>query len=167
MNLVNKLHFEMINYFKKDTKRCMHLSLVYSFARLISSEMHLDKNKQLIIESVALIHDIGIKMAEAKYNTSNGKVQEEEGPEEAKAILSRLGYQDDMIERICYIIAHHHTYSAIDDVDFQILVEADLMANFYEDNMSKEDILYYYDNLFKTEAGIKICEDMFDISQSL
>ncbi len=167
MNLVNKLYFEMLNYFKADTKRCMHLSLVYSFAHMICEESHLEKSKQQIVESVALIHDIGIKMAEAKYNTSNGKVQEEEGPSEAKNILVKLGYSDDAINRICYIIGHHHTYSAIDDIDFQILVEADLMANFYEDKISKEDILSCYDKIFKTEAGIKICEDIFDISHSL
>ena len=163
MHILNKLCLEMIHYFQNDPKRVQHLITVHSFAKLIAEMEKVDKNKMLIIESLAYIHDIGIKPAEAKYNSSNGKLQEEEGPEEARKVLVNLGYQETDIERICYIIAHHHTYSCIDDIDFQILVEADFLANFYEDNMSKDTILFYYDKYFKTETGIQICEEVFGI----
>ena len=39
--------------------------------------------------------------------------------------LSRSRFLPPDVERICFIIGHHHTYKAIDGLDFQILVEAD------------------------------------------
>ncbi|MFQ9791912.1 MAG: hypothetical protein ACLRX7_00710 [Acutalibacteraceae bacterium] len=32
---------------------------------------------------------------------------------------------EDMVQRICFLIAHHHTYQSVDDIDYQILIEAD------------------------------------------
>lgn len=164
MNNLNKLAFEMINYFQNDPKRTQHLIKVHALAKLIADAERVDKNKVSIIEAAAYIHDIGIKPAEAKYKSSNGKLQEELGPEEASKILNCIGFEQAIIDRVCYIVGHHHTYEKIDDIDFQILVEADLLANFYEDKFNKEEILVYYDKIFKTETGIKICEEMFGIN---
>lgn len=167
MGLINKLYFEMISYFSEDPKRIQHLAKVHSLAKLIGETEKLDKNKQFILEAVALIHDIGVKPSIAKYNSSDGSLQEQEGPKEAYDMLMRLGFNAPDIDRICYIVGNHHTYSKIDDLDFQILIEADLMANFYEDNYPKDNILLVYDRYFKTGTGIRICEEMFGIRSSL
>ena len=45
--------------------------------------------------------------------------------------LSKLGYDKKIIERVSYLVAHHHTYNEIDDVDYQILVEADFLVNIH------------------------------------
>ncbi|MGM9969219.1 MAG: HD domain-containing protein [Anaeroplasma sp.] len=165
MQTLNKLCLEMIKYFSGDPKRIQHFIKVHSFAKFIAEGEGLDKNKIILIETLAYIHDIGIKQAEAKYNSSNGMLQEKEGPDEARKILGQLNYSECDIERICYIISHHHTYSMIDDIDFQILVEADFLANFYEDRLSKDNILLCYDKYFKTETGMNICEMMFNIDK--
>ena len=60
-----------------------------------------------------------------------------------------------------YLIAHHHTYDAIDGIDYQILVEADFLVNILEDGLSKEAALQAYQNIFKTESGKNICQEMF------
>ena len=60
-----------------------------------------------------------------------------------------------------YLIAHHHTYSNIDGIDYQILVEADFLVNMYEDGVSKDAVLKAYNNIFKTKYGKYICKDMF------
>ncbi len=60
------------------------------------------------------------------------------------------------------MIAHHHTYNKIDEIDYQILVEADFLVNMYEDNLSKRgSVKKAYDSIFKTEYGKKICKDMY------
>lgn len=67
-------------------------------------------------------------------------------------------------ERVQYLIAHHHTYSNIDGIDYQILVEADFLVNMYEDGVLKDAVLKAYNNIFKTEYGKYICKDMFLIA---
>ena len=66
-----------------------------------------------------------------------------------------------MIERVKYLIAHHHTYDAIDGIDYQILVEADFLVNILEDGRAKEAAFQAYQNIFKTESGKNICQEMF------
>ena len=163
MALLNDLALKMMEYYKNDPKRISHFMKVHSYAKLIAEEEHLDKDLLFITEAAAYIHDIGIKNAEAKYNSSIGELQEKEGPDEAKKMLEELGFNQNDIERICYIVGHHHTYSEIDNIDFQIVVEANLIANYYEENLPIENILYSYDTVFKTDTGKKIMENIYHI----
>ena len=161
MSLLNDLSIKMIEYFRGDAKRINHLILVHAYAKFIAEAEGVDKETLFIIESTAYLHDIGVKNALAKYNSSIGELQEKEGPDEAKKILNELGYDEQIIERICFIIGHHHTYSMIDNIDFQIVVEANLIANYYEEKIPKENVLYSYDNLFKTDTGKMIIETIY------
>jgi HD superfamily phosphodiesterase len=163
MALLNDLAMKMIEYYKNDPGNIDHLIKVHAYAKLIAEEEHIDKELLLIVESSAYLHDIGIKNALAKYNSAIGELQEKEGPDEARKILIELGYEDTIIERICYIIGHHHTYDAIDNIDFQIVVEANLIANYYEEKLPKENILYSYDKVFKTETGKLIMENIYNL----
>lgn len=87
------------------------------------------------------------------------------GPAQAEIILSKCDFSKEQIERITYLVGHHHTYTKIDGLDYQILVEADFLVNLYEDNSSKEAIQHAYQNIFKTESGMKICRNMFQIDE--
>ncbi|HOV27294.1 MAG TPA: HD domain-containing protein [Pseudobacteroides sp.] len=154
---------EMIKYYSGDVKRINHFMKVYSFAKTIGKLEQLSCEKQEILEIAAIVHDIGIKVSEQKYNSSSGKYQQIEGPAIAEDLLKRLGFSDLIISRVSYLVGHHHTYNAIDDLDFQILVEADFLVNIYEDNMSQEAISRIRDNYFKTNAGIVFLNNVFDI----
>ena len=159
--MINQLHLAMIELYKGDAKRIQHFCKVHSYAKLIAETENVDKNCQFIIEAAALTHDIGIHICEEKYGSCNGKLQEKEGPAIADKLLQELGFNQDVSERVQYLIAHHHTYNNIDGIDYQILVEADFLVNMYEDNLSKEAVLKAYDSIFKTEYGKKICKDMY------
>ena len=78
-------------------------------------------------------------------------------------MLEKLGFEKDISERVQYLIAHHHTYNNINEIDYQILVEADFLVNIMEDGLSKEAALKAYHNIFKTACGKTICREMFDI----
>ena len=54
-------------------------------------------------------------------------------------------------------------YHNIDEIDYQILVEADFLVNIMEDGLSKEAALKAYESIFKTTCGKMICREMFDI----
>ncbi len=153
----------MMTYYSGDAKRIQHFTKVHSFAKLIGEMEQLDQETLTLIEVTALVHDIGIKEAEAQFGSSNGKLQEQLGPDLAKKILKELGYHEEKIERVCYVVGHHHTYTDIQGIDYQILVEADFLVNFYEDQLGKEAIKTAYNNIFKTPSGKKLCEIMYGI----
>lgn len=151
----------MVEYYSGDAKRVAHFMKVYSFAKTIGESEGLDGRTQEILEIAAAVHDIGIKPAEEKYNSSAGKYQELEGVEPARKMLAELGADSGMIERVTYLVEHHHTYSNIDGIDYQILVEADFLVNAYEDNLSKQAIVTMRDKIFRTKTGTKFLEEIY------
>ena len=134
------LYKAMLQHFSGDARRCQHLIKVASLAKEIALLEGADAALVDLVEAAGFIHDCGIVAGEAKYGKGHctGKIQEQEGPAIAQKILSKLGYAAKDVERICYLVGHHHTYTDIDGLDYQILVEADFIVNFYEDGLSKE-----------------------------
>ncbi len=161
MNDINNVFLQMIEFYKNDPKRIQHFTKVHSFAKLIAESENIDAETLYILEIASLTHDIGIKIAEKKYNSCNGKLQEQEGPKIAQEMLSNLGFKSTIIERVCYLIGHHHTYENIDGIDYQILLEADFLVNLYEDNSSENTVKSALKNIFKTKTGIEICKKIF------
>lgn len=159
--MITGIMSDMIGYFRHDVKRINHALKVYNFATLISKETNLDDQRHEVIGIAAILHDIGITEAERKYHSSSGKYQEIEGPPVAREIISQYNLREEVIERVCFIIGNHHSYSKIDDVDFQILVEADFLVNIFEDSMSIEAIQNLKDKIFKTDAGTRLLEMMY------
>ena len=104
--MINKLHLEMINLYQGDAKRIQHFCKVHSYAKLIGEMENIDKDKLFILEAAALTHDIGIHLCEEKYGNCNGKLQEKEGPDIAKSLLSALGFDEAVSDRVQYLIAH-------------------------------------------------------------
>ena len=159
--MINRLHYEMIRLYSGDPKRIQHFCKVHSYAKLIAEMEHVDADTLFILEAAALTHDIGIHLCEEKYGSSNGKLQEKEGPAIAEKLLKELQFEENVIERVKYLIAHHHTYDAIDGIDYQILVEADFLVNYFEDHLETESIKKSVKKIFKTETGIRIATEMF------
>lgn len=155
---IDLLEIEMMRFNGGDPKRIQHLMKVHRYAQLIGHMEKLDEHTQFVTECAALVHDIGIRPAEEKYGACNGKLQEQEGPAYARKMLKELHFDERDIERICYLVAHHHTYTDIKGVDYQILVEADFLVNFYEDDASRDAIQSVYDKIFRTQAGKTMCE---------
>lgn len=161
MSRLNNLYKKMIEYDRGDPKRIQHFIKVHSFARLIGQEEYIDDNTLYILEAAAYVHDIGIHPAMEKYGRDDGKLQEQEGPAEAEKIMKQLGFEQDVIDRVCYLVGHHHTYTDIKGMDYQILVEADFLVNYFENNLSAETIQKSVEKIFRTETGRRIAEEMF------
>lgn len=157
----NILITEMIRYYAGDPKRIQHFIKVYTFAKMIGEKEKLPAGEQFILETAAIVHDIGIKPAEEKFGQCGGKLQEQEGPAVAQKLLAELGYPEKVIARVCYLVGHHHTYDGIDGMDYQILVEADFLVNLYEDSVPKAAAQNALDKIFKTQTGKTICKEMF------
>ena len=166
MTKIDELALAMIDYNNGDPKRIQHTTKVHAYASLIGKCEGLDDEMLFILESAALVHDIGIRESERKYGYQNGKLQEQEGPAVARDLLMRIGgYSEQQIERICWLIAHHHTYHVCEDMDYQILIEADFLVNLYEDNESMNAMRAVHRNIFRTESGRRMLETMFGIKE--
>lgn len=160
MDKLDKLAFRMMEY-DKDAGRIQHFLKVHSLCRLIALGEDLPEDKLYVLEAVAYVHDIGIRAACEKYGYQNGKLQEELGPAIAEAMLNELGFEPGQIARISFLVAHHHTYTNIDGLDYQILTEADWLVNNYEYSLEKRSIYASYETLFRTKTGKQLFIDMY------
>lgn len=163
---VDELIGKTTEYFRGDGKRIQHFMKVYAYSAMIGRQERIDAQTQSILEAAAVVHDVGIKPAEMKYGYNNGKLQEELGPAEAEILLTEAGYTDAQIRRITYLVGHHHTYTSIDGIDYQILVEADFLVNLQEEHSPEKAIRGAYEKIFQTESGKKLCRDIFGLSSA-
>lgn len=159
--MINKLFVSMTDYFKSDQKRINHFVKVHSFAKLIGKMENIDEKSLFILECASLTHDIGIKKGEELYNRNDGKIQEQLGPKEAEKMMKKLDFQQDVIDRVMFLIANHHTYKSIESIDLQILVEADFLVNTCEDNLSRETAVKLGEKVFKTNTGKQLLKNLF------
>lgn len=159
-----ELIIKMIEFNEGDPKRIQHLIKVYEFAHVIGITEGLAENTLRILDMASIMHDIGIRPSEEKYGRCDGKLQEQEGPVYAKEILTNFpDVTEEEAERICYLIAHHHTYDNVDGIDYRILLEADFLVNAMEDDLSEEAITRFRDKVFQTNTGLHLLNTMFGI----
>ena len=75
-NKVGNVIYKVIEYFGDDVRRINHFLKVYGYAKMIGECENLDDSMQEILEVTAVLHDVGIKVAEQKYNSSAGHYQQ-------------------------------------------------------------------------------------------
>ena len=70
--------------------------------------------------------------------------------------------KQEIIERVYFLIGNHHSYSKIEGLDFQILVEADFLVNIFEDELNKKMLASIREKYFKTMTGKMLLETIYD-----
>lgn len=165
MTMLNeKLIIEMVKFDCGDPKRIQHFTKVYEYAHTIGVLEKLDAETLKILEIASIMHDIGIRPSEEKYGHCDGKLQEQEGPAYAHEMMKSFPeISPEEAERVCFLIGHHHTYTGVDGLDWQILLEADFLVNAYEDGLSKESIKTFREKVFRTKTGISLLDIMYGI----
>lgn len=161
LDFKEKVLSEMINYFGDDIKRITHAMKVTYFAEKILQQEKTADRRVVIIS--AILHDIGIKQCELKYNSTDGQLQEKEGPLIAREILEKVGVKQEIIDEVCKIIASHHSHGEVDTLNFKILWDSDLLVNI-EDNFNlddKEKLIRTIDNNFLTSTGKQIAREKY------
>lgn len=161
--LIDRLEQRMMDFNRGDPMRIQHLMKVHRFAQMIGHLEGLDEHTQFVTECAALVHDIGIRPAEEKYGACTGPLQEQEGPAYARPMLEELGLSPADVDRICFLVGHHHTYTAIDGPDYQILVEADFLVNLYEDHLGPEAVGHALEHIFRTPSGKALCRTIYGV----
>ena len=82
-----------------------------------------------------------------------------------KKFLSGTGVPEARIERVAFLVGHHHTFTGIDSADWQILVEADYIANATENGYSEQNIRNTMQKIMKTESGKRLLQSVFCICE--
>ena len=161
--MIDEIEYAMIMYTKgnKIKHDVAHFIKVHQYARLIGKKEHLDERDQFILEVAAICHDIACPMCRDKYGHCAGTLQEKEGTALVKEFLKDFNMDKAMIERIAYLVGHHHSYDKVDGLDYQILLEADFLVNADESALTKEAIEKMKTNVFKTKTGIELLNHIF------
>jgi len=156
----HRLLEELEQYFGNDTKRISHAKNVMYFAEELMKKENADWH---IVIPASILHDVGIKIAEQKYNSSAGKYQQEERPVIAKKILLKVGLKKEDIDEICEIIAYHHTPGKIDTLNFKILYDSDRIVNLKDetDISDKAKLEKIIDKVLLTHNGKALAKEIY------
>lgn len=158
---VQDLTKKMIDNSEGNLHDINHFMKVYAYARLIGELEKLDANTQTTLEVAALLHDIACPLCRVKYGNTNGEYQEKEGTLLAAELLKETGCSDELINRVVYLVGHHHTLKGIVGLDYQILIEADYIVNADESSYTKENIKNMMTSIFKTPTGIALLKSIY------
>lgn len=157
---------KMIDYSDGNLHDICHFLKVYAYAKTIGECEKLDSRTQFTLETAALMHDIACPLCRAKYGNTNGKYQEQEGAVLVRSFLADTGMTEAQIARVAYLVGHHHTLRNIHGPDYQILIEADYIANASENGYSKQSVIHFMDTIMKTASGKHLAASVLGISAS-
>lgn len=158
---VAKITSKMIDFCGGNLRDINHFIKVYGYAKTIGRLENLDEKTQLTLEVAAIVHDIACPLCREKYGTARGDLQEKEGFGLSKEFLADTDLERDIIDRVSFLVGHHHTLAGVDGIDWQILLEADYLVNADEGGQTKEKILACMENVFKTKSGISLLKSMY------
>lgn len=158
---ISEILEKMIAYSEGNLHDIAHFLKVHALARTIGELEKLDGSTQFILEVAAIVHDIACPLCRKKYGNTNGKYQEKEGEFLARDFLADTGMTAAQIERVAFLVAHHHTYTDVEGADYQILLEADYLVNADESAYSRKNIEHFEKCVFKTASGKRLLHEMF------
>jgi HD superfamily phosphodiesterase len=154
----------MVLYSNGNVHDIDHFLKVYAFAKIIGECEKIDEREQLTLEAAAIVHDIACPLCREKYGDTNGKHQEAEGEVLARDFLSGMGLPAEMVDRVAFLVGHHHTYVNVDGADYQILLEADYLVNAAESSYPADNIRNAAEKIFRTRTGTALLRSIYGIS---
>ncbi|MEE1085618.1 MAG: HD domain-containing protein [Schaedlerella sp.] len=150
---ITEITNKMIDFYNGNFQDISHLLKVHMYAKTIGEKEGLNYTMQMLVEVAALLHDIACPLCREKYGSAKPIYQEMEGEILARNFLKDSDFPDWFIERVVYLVGHHHTVSEIDGMDYQILIEADYLVNTLENNYPVEEVKEFVETVFKTKMG--------------
>ena len=161
--MISKIMEKMIAFSKGNLHDITHYMSVWTYTKTIGELERLDAHTQFVLEVAAIIHDIACPLCREKYGRADGHLQELESPPLVRAFLADTGLSETDIDRIEFLVSHHHTIEGIKGLDYQILIEADYIVNAMENHYSRENIINFRNQVMRTEAGKRIIGTVFGV----
>ena len=164
---VAKAVSKMVTFYERESQVVVHdvnhFMKVWGFARTIGILEGLDPVTQETLELAAVAHDIACPLCRRKYGQADGRHQELEGEGLTRQFYEEFNLPEEQLERICYIVAHHHSFSGVQGLNYQIMLEADFLVNAGESAVSLDGILNFREKVFRTGTGIRLLNQMYGL----
>ena len=160
---IPQLTEKMIAFSCGDLHDIDHFMKVWGYAKTIAELEGLDESTQFTLELAALTHDIACPLCREKYGSAIWAKQEEEGAPMVRDFLADTSLSPAIIDRVAYLVGHHHTLTGIEGADYQILIEADYMVNAAEKGLEKAEIAAFVEEHFRTKSGIALIRSVFGL----
>lgn len=160
---VSSILKKMIDFSQGNLHDINHFLKVYAYAKTIGELEGLDPETQLILEVAAITHDIACPLCREKYGNTNGKYQEREGTPMVLDFLKDTGLKKEQMERVAWLVGHHHTLERVEGIDHRILLEADYLVNADESSYPAETLIHTKETVFQTKAGTALLESIYHI----
>jgi len=163
MTALNEWIAAMQAEFGDDQKRIGHALDVLDHARRIQEQ---EGGNRKVVLAAAVLHDIGIRIAERRHGSAAPKYQELEGPPVARRILAENGrLSAEEIEHVCRIVGSHHSAKDIDTLEFRMVWDADWLVNFPElypaHSLNRAGLEERIDRIFRTPSGRRLARERF------
>lgn len=152
---------KMIEFYRGNLHDIDHFLKVWAMAKTIGELEGLDSHTQEVLELTAVVHDIACPLCREKYGNTNGSNQELESPPLVETFFEGLPVDPADLSRISFLVAHHHTDTGVDGLDYQILLEADFLVNAGESGYSRAVIEKFRQRVFRTKSGIRLLDSMY------
>ncbi len=153
--LKSKLTKVLISHFGDDDRRIEHALDVTKWVERISEVEGGDRE---ILIAVGLLHDVGIREAEAIHGHNTGKMQEQYGPPIVRRIMQDMDFPEEKITEACAIVGAHHTPAGVPGPNFPILWDADMIVNLGDEmrGVSREQLERAIAKSFRTRTGERL-----------
>ena len=152
---------KMTDFYKGNIHDIYHFLKVWAFAKNIGEAEGLDPKTQETVEMAAVVHDIACPLCREKYGNTSGKHQEEESAPLVAEFFKDVPAGELDVERITWLVTHHHTYTNVEGMDYQILLEADFLVNADEGGLVCAAIENMRQSVFRTGAGVRLLDSIY------
>lgn len=159
--LVEAIMLKMIQYYDGSREDINHFIKVHSYARTIGIMEGLSGSSLTTLEEAAIVHDIACPLCRQKYGDTEGRHQEIESEALLRPFFEEFKLPEEELERIIFLVTHHHTYAHVDGLDYQILLEADYLVNCDESVKYRKSWKPFREKVFRTKTGIAMFDSMF------
>lgn len=144
---INKVAKRMKQYHHADPAKVQRFVRVYTLSKTIGELEHLPEQTQENLELSALMHAVAGEDKTAVITQ----------------ILSECSLDDEVIERVCYIVENRHNYDHVSGLDHQILIEAEMIVDFKEHDTPEKEIIRLAEERFITNYGKLMLKRAFGI----
>ena len=147
----NRAIGDMIAYYRSEPW-VAHTLKVLGYAQGIAAGEGLEGAEREALEYAALFHDVGIPEGLRTEGSAAGPVQERLGAPIARRLAAPYVSSREVLERVEYLVGHHHSLEIRGQRDLQVLFEADFLVNLVE-SWEQYNRGTVYAKFFVTETG--------------
>ncbi|MBE6969108.1 MAG: HD domain-containing protein [Ruminococcaceae bacterium] len=138
-----------------------HFLKVYAWAKAIGEKEIEDAESREVLEVAAILHDIACPRCREKYGHAAGPLQEQEGMPMTRELLAPFHLPESFVERVVWLVGHHHTVSGVETPEHRVLLEADYLVNAGEQGQSRAQMEAAEKEFFRTKTGIELLHSVY------